>query len=407
MSLSWAASTLAGMLPANLRAAASATRARRRGALWAAALVTLLALLFAPSARAVSEWDNVERIVAIGDLEGDYDKFVDMLRSAGLIDADGDWSGGRTHLVQLGDIPDRGPNSRQIMDLLMRLEPQAERAGGRVHALIGNHEAMNIEGDLRYVHPGEYAAFADRRSASRRNQYYRRTITHLRRNPPPSGLPVFDDAWRAQWEAAHPLGYVEHRTAWAPDGRYGRWVANHDSVIRINDTLFLHGGLGPSFVAAPRQAMNDAVRAALRGSPDPAYPDIVTNQEGPLWYRGLALNAESAERAHLDALMAQHGVSRVVVGHTKVTSAVLPRFGGRVLIADIGVPDGHTDPHAFLIIENGAPIAVHRGQRVPVDAATAEARCAYLARIAQIDGGAGPIAQRAQRCAQPAEAGAQ
>lgn len=369
-------------------------------------LNALAALLFALSfgaAAQAQQWDNVERVVAIGDLEGDYEKFTDMLRTAGLIDAGGTWSGGETHLVQLGDIPDRGPNSRMIMDLLMRLEPQARRAGGRVHALIGNHEAMNVEGDLRYVHPGEYAAFAERGSARRQARYYASTQEHLRRNPPPTGVPVFDDAFRTQWESEHPLGYVEHRQNWAPTGRYGRWITSHDSVIRINDTLYLHGGLGPAFVNAPRQAMNNAVRGALRGEPDATYPDIVTNQQGPLWYRGLSTNAEDAERAHLEALMAFHGVSRIVVGHSKVTSAVLPRFDGRVLVTDIAVPNGHTDPHAFLIIEDGAPFAIHRGERVPIEASTPEAACAYLARIAALDGNAGPVATRqAQQCAAPA-----
>ena len=74
---------------------------------------------------AQAQWDNVSRVVAIGDLEGDYEKFTDMLRTAGVIDARSNWSGGQAHVVQLGDIPDRGPNSRMIMDLLMRLEPQS------------------------------------------------------------------------------------------------------------------------------------------------------------------------------------------------------------------------------------------------------------------------------------------
>ena len=104
----------------------------------------------------------------------------------------------------------------------------------------------------------------------------------------------------------------------------------------------------------------------------------------------MSINPEETERAHLEALLAAQGVRRIVVGHSKVTSTVLPRFGGRVLVADIGVPRGHTDPHAFLIIENGAPVTVHRRQHVPVEAATPEATCAYLARIAAIDGNAGP-----------------
>jgi hypothetical protein len=370
-------------------------------------LAAALAALFlsAAPAAAQAQWDNVERIVAIGDLEGDYEKFTDMLRTAGLVDARNRWSGGRTHLVQLGDIPDRGPNSRMVMDLLMQLEPQAQRAGGRVHALIGNHEAMNVLGDLRYVHPGEYQAFATSRSARVRNQYYTRFVRSLRTNPPAGGAPTIDAAYRAQWDQEHPLGYVEHRQAWAANGRYGRWVARHDAVIRINDTLFVHGGLGPSFAAAPRPAMNDAVRSEVRGQRSAAFPDIVENQEGPLWYRGLSQNPEATEAARLENVLRSQGVARVVVGHTKVTSTVLPRFNGRVLVADIAVPRGHSDPHAFLIYENGAWTTVHRGQRVAVNASTPQATCAYLRQIVALDNGAGPVATLEQtQCAATAAA---
>lgn len=356
-----------------------------------------------PPAQAQSQasWNGVERIVVIGDLEGAYEKYLDMLRTASLIDADGDWSGGASHLVQLGDIPDRGPNSRAIMQHLRRLEPQARRAGGHVHALIGNHEAMNVEGDLRYVHPGEYAVFADRRSPRLQQQYYERYVEALTRTPPESGMPVIDDAFRAQWETQHPLGFVEHRQAWAPNGELGRWVVGHDAVIRINDILFLHAGLGPSFSNVTRETMNDAVRGALNGRPDPQYPDIVTNQEGPLWYRGLSLNAEAAERANLEAVLAYHGVSRIVVGHTKRASTVLPRFDGRVLIADIAVPAGFADPHAFLVIENGQLTTVYRGNRVPLRAGSTEERCAYLEAIAAFDAAGSPNAQLATSCRTP------
>jgi hypothetical protein len=358
----------------------------------------------APAARAQSQWDGVSRVVAIGDLEGDYEKFADMLRTANLIDAQGDWVGGSAHLVQLGDIPDRGPNSRMIMDHLMRLEPQAQRAGGYVHALIGNHEAMNVEGDLRYVHPGEYAAFANANSERRRQRLYRDTLSALRANPPATGLPVFDDAFRAQWESTHPLGYAEHREAWGPNGRYGRWIANHDAVIRINDTLFVHGGLGPSFVTPSADTMNNAVRGALQGRPDPAYLDIVTNQEGPLWYRGLSLNAEETERANLEALLARHGAARIVVGHTKRASTVWPRFNGRVLIADIAVPAGFSDPHAFLEIDGGNLTTIYRGTRVPLRAATRDETCAYLAAIAALDSAGSPNSAAAAQCVAPAAA---
>jgi hypothetical protein len=375
-----------------------------------AAFVLLVAACATPDAQAQaqpqSSWTGVERIVVIGDLHGDYAKFADQLRQAGLTNESGDWIGGRTHLVQLGDVPDRAPNTRQILDELRRLEPQARRAGGYVHALIGNHEAMNMEGDLRYTTPGEFAAFADRNSPRLRAQYYANTVAYLRAHPPASGLPAFDDAFRAQWEAAHPLGYVEHQRAWSPTGIYGRWVSGHDAIIRINDILFVHGGLGPGFSTVNRDTMNDAVRAALHGNPVAEYQDILTNQNGPLWYRGLALNPDSGEQANLDSLLGAQGVSRVIVGHTKRASTVLPRFNGHVVLTDIAVPSGFADPHAFLIIENGAMTTVYRGQRVPLQADTPAQTCAYLAQIAAIDNGAGPNATLASRCATDANVAA-
>lgn len=367
-----------------------------------AAIVLLLGCATAPAPAQAqarqAEWTGVERIVVIGDLHGDYDKYIDMLRTAQLIDASGNWIGGRTHLVQLGDVPDRGDGTRAIMDHLMRLERQAQRAGGYVHALIGNHEAMNVEGDLRYTTPGEFAAFAAPNSERVRAQVYANYVDQIRRNPPASGAPVIDDAFRAQFDAEHPLGWVEHRRAWAPTGEYGRWVAGHEALIRINDTLFLHGGIGPSFANVDRGTMNRAVQAALNGRPAEGYADILTNQDGPLWYRGLAQNDEATETANLEAVLATQGVRRIVIGHTKVAPLVTPRFGGRVLTADIAVPRGHTDPYAFVIIEGDRATAVHRGQRVPIDASTPQARCGYFSAIAALDAPESPVRSLATQC---------
>ena len=110
------------------------------------------------------DWQGVERIVAIGDIHGDYDNYIEVLKNAGVINRRGRWSAGKTHVVQVGDIPDRGPDTLRIISHLQKLEKQASKAGGRLHLLIGNHEHMNITGDLRYVHPGEYEAFETRNS---------------------------------------------------------------------------------------------------------------------------------------------------------------------------------------------------------------------------------------------------
>lgn len=349
-------------------------------------------------ARAQAVFNNVSRIVVFGDLHGEADKFEDMLRAARLVDASGNWAGGRTHFVQLGDVEDRGPNSRTILDHLMRLEPQARRAGGYVHALIGNHEAMNMLGDLRYTSAGEFASYASRDAARLRDNYYAQTIAYARAHAPASGLPVFDEAYRADWNTRHPLGYVEQRIAWAPDGVYGRWVASHNAVIVINGILFMHGGIGPTFTESNVEAINNAVRSALRGQPQAAFADILDNQDGPLWYRGFALNAEASEVTNVGAVLARFHVARIVVGHTKRTPTIAPRFDGRVILTDVAVPSGATDPHAYLEINNGVMTTIHRGHRIPLDGATDAARCAYLNQVAAADGAGGAVAALAAQC---------
>src|SRR3974390_863887 len=100
-------------------------------------LIILLLLLAAVQAIAGQDtWTGVSRVVAVGDIHGDFKAFTEVLRSAGIIDTKGRWTGGATHLVQNGDILDRGSESRKVMDLLMSLEKEAAKAGGEVHALI-------------------------------------------------------------------------------------------------------------------------------------------------------------------------------------------------------------------------------------------------------------------------------
>ncbi|MBL8550086.1 MAG: metallophosphoesterase [Hyphomonadaceae bacterium] len=364
--------------------------ARGEGAPLIALLLLFLAALTSP-AFAQSSWSNVARVVVIGDLHGDYPKFEDMIRSAGLVDARGDWVGGQTHLVQLGDVPDRGPDTRRILDHLMRLERQAEHAGGRVHALIGNHEGMMMLGDLRYTVAGEFAAFADRRSANRRDAYYRRVVQYLRAQKSKEPPPAFDAAYRAQFDAAHPLGWVELRAAWSKSGAYGRFTLSHNAVIRIDDTLYLHGGIGPAYAASDPDTINRGVRAALEAENE---ADPVLSEAGPLWYRGLAMNEEAAETPNLQAVLAHYGVSRIVVGHTKRAPTILPRFGGRVILTDVLVPSGAADPHAYLVKEGAALFTVHRGTRVPLTGDT----CAYLGAIAALDPQPSPVAPLRSGC---------
>jgi hypothetical protein len=123
--------------------------------LWSrlARLATVLVAVLAVPATAAP----LHRIVAVGDLHGDFSAWRDILRSASLVDNKGRWSGGDTTLIQTGDAVDRGPNSLEIIQDLMRLQKEAARAHGQVIAMVGNHEAMNLTGDLRYVSAADYA----------------------------------------------------------------------------------------------------------------------------------------------------------------------------------------------------------------------------------------------------------
>jgi hypothetical protein len=330
----------------------------------------LLAWLALPATQVVAKaddiasWDNVARVVAIGDVHGDLDGFVQLLLDAKLIDQRNRWIGGDTHLVQLGDLPDRGPDTRAIMDLLMKLEKPARRAGGYVHLLIGNHEAMNIIGDLRYVHPGEYAAFADRGSVRKQKRFLERSVEFIKQSRPQEAWPVFDDAWRSAWLAQHPPGYVEHRSAWLPAGKYGRWVTDHNSIIRINDTLFVHGGLSGRYEALTIEQINAQIRDEL-SAPERLAPNaMVDDPEGPLWYRGMVGGDDPALRERVAQILAARGARRIAVAHTPLVPAIVPRLDGQVITVDVGISDYYFGARACLEIDNNKLYALHRGVRL-------------------------------------------
>ncbi|MCZ6489455.1 MAG: metallophosphoesterase, partial [Acidobacteria bacterium] len=329
-------------------------------------LLILILFLILPASWASAAqdvWTGVEKIVAVGDVHGDYRQFVTLLEDAGLIDRNQKWIGGKTHLVQTGDVLDRGPESRKVMDLLVRLEEQARKAGGYVHALIGNHEAMNIYGDLRYVSPQEYEAFRDRNSGKIRASFYEQHIEETTKSLPPEELPELDEAYRRDWESRHPLGFFEHRFHFGPNGKHGKWILGHNAVIKINGTIFLHGGVSPKYANDSIRQINERVREELMDFSKLAG-GIVMEEEGPLWYRGLALGDEESLTPHLEMVLSNNDARRIVVGHTVTGGAVMSRFGGRVILIDVGLSAFYGGRLACLIIEKDRTYALHRGRKL-------------------------------------------
>jgi len=314
--------------------------------------VCTLLLVATAAVFAQDTFSGVPRIVAIGDVHGDDARLAAILDTAGLIDAQGKWSGGAAHLVLVGDFLDRGPESRKVMDRLMALEPQAIAAGGRVHALLGNHEAMNLFGQLSYVAPGDYESF---------------------RTP------------QSKADGDRPAGWKERRVAFGPKGIYGQWLRRHDAIVKINGVIFVHGGISPAFAKHSIEKINKEVRSEINGSSPPPN-GYTTDPDGPLWYRGLVLerDADAKMMAHVDRVLATHGASRIVVGHT-VVPLVQPRFLGKVLAIDTGLSRVYGDgPQGFLVIEDGKYYAHHRGKRLELpELGTTPSR--YLVTAAELD----------------------
>jgi len=311
-------------------------------------------------------FEGIHRVVAIGDVHGDYPRFLEILRTAELIDGKLAWKGGTAHLVLTGDFVDRGDASAKVLDLIMALEPQALKAGGGVHTLIGNHEAMDLYGDLRYVTKQDYASFQGPDSKELRDRQMEAALVNLKHSgTPPSNEP----AWRKRFEEEHPLGWVEHRLAFQPEGKYGEWLRRQNAMIKINDAIFLHGGISQKYAAFSIREVNEKVRQELADFKK-LDGGMVTDEEGPLWYRGMALLPETDEgmNALLDRILALHQVRHIVIGHSPMV-AVMPRFGGKVIAIDVGLSKPFGGPPAFLMIEDGKYSAMHRGRKLdlPVD----------------------------------------
>ena len=341
--------------------------------------ILLLALIAIWQPTSADQWqfEDVERIVALSDIHGAYEAFVETLQHAGIIDDSLSWSGGHAHLVIVGDLLDRGPNSRDAMDLLMRLEQDAGASGGQVHVLIGNHEAMNLIGDLRYVSRSEYAAFASEETAEERDRWFG-AYQSLRASPD-EGV----DVSRESFDQKYPAGFFAHRRAFSPEGKYGRWLLSKPVIVVINGTAFVHGGLSPMIAEIGLRGVNGVLVGEMDtyvrqlqllidqqlllptdGNFDHAkllagfVPSSTTEPEvteavadvirlnnsdlhasnGPLWYRGNVQCNAVIETDRLDASLRAIGANRVVIGHTPTFGRrVLERFDGRIFEVDTGM----------------------------------------------------------------------
>lgn len=374
--------------------------------------ILVICLISSTASAKTDNWrySNVSRVVAISDVHGAHEDMVLTLQSSGVLDERRAWSGGKTHLVLTGDMLDRGADSRHVMDLMRRLESEARRAGGRVHVLLGNHEVMNLIGDLRYVADAEYAAFSKEESATDRNVWFKHYTARAGDDADPLQV-------AAEFAEKAPPGFFGHRQAFRSDGEYGRWLLEKPLMVVINETAYVHGGL-PDYVAEHGlDGVNGTLKAdvqdfleirsyfedekilnpvdrfrdyqsvlaakidageisgqqatlareliALRNSP-------VNHSHGPLWYRGSSYCSSLIESDELAAALQKINATRVVIGHSTTASRkVQQRLDGRVIEINTGMlkPSYGGSGYALIIEEGVVTVVAQDGTNglVPVE----------------------------------------
>lgn len=300
---------------------------------------------------------GVGRIVAIGDLHGNYAGFHRILQKTGILDRKDRWAARDTHLVQLGDILGRGGEPGKIFRLLKRLEQEAPAFNSRVHVLLGNHEAMSMSGMLMYNTLEEFRDLADEDLL----EPAREGVREGRRAAAPD---------LRLGKRLDLMGCREFRDSLAPEGKVGHWLAHHDTAVSLDGCLFVHGGLNREYGLMPLQKLNETVRRELLsgaaadeapgGSDWSAGSEIMLRRDGPQWNRELTLRPDAAKQKALEEVLEYHGCDRMVVGHTPTScidpgraGEVVTLYGGRLWCIDTGIGKAYGGRLSALVLQGG------------------------------------------------------
>ncbi|MEJ2337103.1 MAG: metallophosphoesterase, partial [Gemmatimonadales bacterium] len=293
--------------------------------------------IWPPPRRSEVRFGPVDSLFVVGDVHGEFDTLTAVLRNAGLIDRNGNWRGGRRHLVLLGDLFDRGDDVTRTLWFLYGLERQAEAAGGNVHVVLGNHEIMVLVNDLRYTSEKELSI----------GESY--------------GIPY--------------AGLFDIRRS-----VLGRWLASKPGLIRIGRVLLAHGGVARAYADYSLRAFDDSLAAFMSEElfrrwgqpPDSTLPPIVMDslaadrridfffgENSVFWYRGYVM-ADTLQAA-LREVLARHDSDVHVVGHTALDEIEI-RYDGALLAVDLNSAAGQL---LLLVMEDDGLRALRYGSEGP------------------------------------------
>ncbi|MCU0235446.1 MAG: metallophosphoesterase [Thermoanaerobaculales bacterium] len=346
------------------------------------------------------------RVVVVGEVSGAAESAASLLRELGVADAAGHWSGGDALLVQTGDLLDRGENVRATLDLFMRLEQEAAAAGGRVVVLVGNHELLNMLGELDGVEYMAYQHFSGPGSELQQQRAWEAWSEWRGQRAEALGESFSaDEALAAEWLAGHPPGWVEYAMSMRPEGVYGRWLRSLPAAFEHEGLLFAHAGFSPELQGQDVAAVNrrvaeeiaafDELRLAEVVAAEIAYLNglegahqrrfkarideaaalrplaamkswLVFSDTGPLWFTGATAWDDNHQGAEMASVLDALGARRMIVGHASgPDKRIHARFGGRVIIASSPMSDDPwvSDTPAGLEIVDGEIFVVSAGRR--------------------------------------------
>ena len=272
-----------------------------------------------------AECSRVKKMLVLSDIEGNFAAFRKLLQGNKVIDENFNWTFDKGHLVLIGDFVDRGTMVTEVLWLIYSLEEKAKAAGGQVHYILGNHELMNMSGELKYVH-GRYLEHA-----ALMNRHY---------------MQLF-----------------------GPETEIGRWLATKNVVERIGDILFAHGGISSyvNYLQMSLKEINDMARPFYTDSTY-KFPndrlEILFSEYGPFWYRGYYSGSPKATIEQIDSTLRFYNINNIVTGHTIINDNISSVFGGKIIDTDVHHAGGHSEA---LLIENGKFFRVNAaGEQFPV-----------------------------------------
>lgn len=258
-----------------------------------------------------SDFRRVSRQLVISDIEGSFSAFRKLLQGNHVIDENFNWTFGDGHLILTGDFFDRGDRVTEVLWLIYSLEDKAKAAGGYVHFVLGNHEIMNLNGDLRYVHP-KYIL-----NAGLLNENY--------------------------------------MTLYSEQSELGRWLRTKNVIQKVGDVLYVHGGVSAimNTMELPVAKVNELVRPFYADT-SYIYPnavvDLLYSDLGPFWYRGYYTGAIKATQQTIDSTLLQYRARYIATGHTIIADTISTLFDKKVFNTDVQHYKGRSEA---LYIEKG------------------------------------------------------